>query len=242
MPSNPFQLKLKEILKHVLIQWPVLTRSPLAGLTRSLTAETQDEKDTLKALLRDIGWDAEKDAPNADGSYFEIRQQRRKEAGLPPLGSEKASATAVEPNYVGRDQFIRPEGLTHKRLDTTLKWTADSEEIILQRDDLGHIQTNVAWSVYGGNMGFGFNQWEPSYEFALNVLNQVVPPGEDERAVVDFESPYWDKSHVNFASHTAADLYQDFANEVLAKQSEETIRLKVADIKTWIAEKQKKDA
>ena len=37
MPLNPFQLKLKEILKHFLIQWPVPTRSSLAGSTRSLT-------------------------------------------------------------------------------------------------------------------------------------------------------------------------------------------------------------
>lgn len=184
-----------------------------------------------RLTLEGLGWHPDRDVALDGGSMFEHSKRHAAHT------AQSAPETSVQES---RDQFSRPSDVTEERLNTTLPWSP-TDDIILRRDDQGNIETNVAWSVYGGENGFYWG-WRDSgnKELALNILNQVVPPGDDNLPAVELQSPYWDQSHVNRASATAVKHQYAFRDTFLVGNDlGNNLTFSPDNIRKWIAEQER---
>lgn len=149
-----------------------------------------------------------------------------------------------------RDLIPQQETSENNWMNNNLAWDAQCGDIILMRECIRNLvyadgrpvmrrATNVAWSVFAGSDSgyeWGYNGTGPA-ELAMNILNQVVPPGADEHEPIVgvVMPPYWAKDLDLECSATAIALSRQFKEEFVAKVPHAGGIISGKEIRSWIA-------
>lgn len=227
----------KELLKRERIPKEFVREFVRQANELYLRHDNGNNNSALSVMLFDFGWStiSQEYYTDPDKSSFGVKDD-----------------WAPEQNDKLRDRDLiprQPDVPDCFQMNSGLPWDPKTGDIILKLEETGELDskgnpdtrvaTNVAYTCYqgAGDYKWGYTGNGP-HELAMNILNQIVPPGEDGYPAISMDPPYWAKDCPNFCSRVAKRLTGDFVRAFIKNIPIQGGVISGKEIRAWIRSNQ----